>query len=203
MKPDMRNIDEVVNRYLPSAKKEDMESDIGHVFQQLQSRDHAADYVSEEWIPSSRPVPFFRWRIGMVSAAAAVSLAVLAGTILWRQSPFAVVESVDGSLYRLVEGKAQAIQPGEALDAGETVRSNGSAGGTLGLADGSRVEMRSRSQLSLERADDGVRTEGTPCQSDARREVVGVGFEKRARRIPGLAGFHDVHVSLREDGAHL
>src|SRR5262249_46699946 len=40
---------------------------------------------------------------------------------------------------------------------GETVESNGGSGGTLRLADGSHVEMRSRSKLSITQADDGLR----------------------------------------------
>ena len=49
--------------------------------------------------------------------------------------------------YRVVDG---------AVESGETIRSNGGAGAMLALADGSRVEMRSQSELSLERADDGI-----------------------------------------------
>jgi uncharacterized protein (TIGR03435 family) len=158
MKPEMKNIDEVVKRHMPSASRGDMESDIGHVFHQLQLRDLGADYAAEEHVLTPPAGANFRWRIGMVAAAAAVLLAVFIGTVVWRQSPsFGVVENEDGSLYRVVEGKAQAIQQGTTLAVGETVRSNGSAGGTLSLADGSRVEMRSQSEFTVERANDGIR----------------------------------------------
>src|SRR5262249_12047570 len=42
---------------------------------------------------------------------------------------------------------------------GEAVAANGGLGAVLRLADGSGIEMRSQSELSLERADDGVRVQ--------------------------------------------
>ena len=100
-----------------------------------------------------------RW----VAAAATVALAV-GGAIVWRQA--------DTALYRVVEGDVRAgdlpsLLGSFRLRAGATagqvggtgtIRTNGSgAGAVLALADGSRVEMRSHSELSVERADDGLR----------------------------------------------
>jgi ferric-dicitrate binding protein FerR (iron transport regulator) len=66
----------------------------------------------------------------------------------------AVVEAADGGLSPDSGGRA--IHTGEKIEAGSVVRANGS-GAMLKLADGSHVEMRGNSKLSLERADDGVR----------------------------------------------
>jgi uncharacterized protein (TIGR03435 family) len=78
-------------------------------------------------------------RVVQLGAVAALMIAV--GTaILWRPT--------DTPLYRIVEGDARA---------GETIRSNGGGGAVLELADSSRIEMRSNSELSFERASDGVR----------------------------------------------
>jgi uncharacterized protein (TIGR03435 family) len=100
----------------------------------------------------------WRWRFVMVAASAAVFLAVIVGTVVWRHAgSFAVVETAEGSVYGIVNGKAQVIPVGQSLDAGQTVRTNGGVSAVLKLADGSRVEMRSQSELSLEQADDGVR----------------------------------------------
>jgi uncharacterized protein (TIGR03435 family) len=46
---------------------------------------------------------------------------------------------------------------GESIGAGETVRVNDDASKVFTLADGSRVEMRSGSELVIQRADDGIR----------------------------------------------
>jgi uncharacterized protein (TIGR03435 family) len=76
--------------------------------------------------------------VRVASAAAAVLLAV-AAAIMSRPH--------DDRLFRIVEGEALI---------GDTVRS-GDAGTVLTLADGSRVEMRSHSELGVERATDGIR----------------------------------------------
>ena len=107
--------------------------------------------------PTVRPTP--RWQL---AAVAAMGLIVFAWAVFLRHEhssspPHAVVESVDGVLYEIVRGDARAIRVGAGLDFGHTVRANGGAGAMLVLADGSRVEMRSQSELSLERADDGLR----------------------------------------------
>src|SRR5262249_55701969 len=93
----------------------------------------------------------------LAPAAAAVVLIVLIG-VVWRPRPSAaVVENADGALHRVVGGTVEKLQAGERIAVGDVVRSNGGGGCTLVLADGSRVEMRSQSELSLERAGDGER----------------------------------------------
>ena len=83
-----------------------------------------------------------RWRWPMVATiAAAIAIAVVIPVRMLQQAP-AVLEGTTGS---------------RRIEFGEVVRSNGSTGETLLLADGSGVEMRSKSELLLERADDGVR----------------------------------------------
>ena len=82
----------------------------------------------------------FRRKAAQLTAAAALMLAAVGTAILW--SP------AHTPLYRIVEGDARA---------GETIRSNGGGGAVLELADTSRIEMRSHTELSLNRADDGVR----------------------------------------------
>src|SRR6185503_17681160 len=80
-----------------------------------------------------------RW--ASLAAAAVLVMAAAVGTaILWPRA--------DSALYRLVEGDVR-------VDG--TIRSNGGGGAVLELADTSRIEMRSHSELSLEQATDGVR----------------------------------------------
>ena len=98
----------------------------------------------------------------LLLAAAAVLLLAAAGILSWAQlvsergAP-AVVEAGESSIYLVSDGLTQRLQPNAPIAFGEIVRSNGGAGGMLRLTDGSRVEVRSQSELTFERADDGVR----------------------------------------------
>ena len=96
------------------------------------------------------------------AVVAAVLVAVVAGAVVvrdlaGRRSPGAVVEAGESSIYASSNGQTRSLQANERIAFGDIVRSNGGAGGMLRLADGSRVEVRSRSELSLEHAKDGVR----------------------------------------------
>src|SRR5438876_3265801 len=105
----------------------------------------------------ARPVSLWNLRQPFLIAAAAVfSLAVLSTVGLQNAviPTQAVVESADGLLYRLSAGSSRVVKTGETLEAPETLRWQG--GGMLALADGSRLEMRSKSELALETAGDGV-----------------------------------------------
>jgi uncharacterized protein (TIGR03435 family) len=76
-----------------------------------------------------------------IAAAAVLVLGAAIGTaIVWLPSDTAMHRVVEGDVYQ-----------------GETIRSNGGGGAVLALADGSRIEMRSNTELALDRADDGVR----------------------------------------------
>jgi uncharacterized protein (TIGR03435 family) len=169
MRPDLSNIDKVLDRYLPSASRQETESAGSRVLRHLQTMTDQADGEIEGGVP-----PDFRpestWARRAMVGAAAVLVAVAIGTaIVWRPgfperlsgvpqgATLAVVDAVDGSLSRIVEGRQELLRVGDRLESGEPVRTNGSAGAVLALTDGSRVEMRSQSELSLERADDGVR----------------------------------------------
>jgi uncharacterized protein (TIGR03435 family) len=97
-----------------------------------------------------------------VLAAAAVLFLAAAGVLSWtalvsQRDALAVVEAGESSIYRVARGETRRLRADERIAFGEVVRSNGGVGGMLRLADGSRVEMRSQSELMFERADDGVR----------------------------------------------
>src|SRR5262249_3743933 len=78
----------------------------------------------------------------LLAAAAAVILAVWLGTVWQNRLTSAVFENASGGLRR--------------IELQEDVRTT-NIGGVLTLTDGSRVEIRSESELRLERADDGMR----------------------------------------------
>jgi uncharacterized protein (TIGR03435 family) len=130
------DIDDVIKRSLPSATAQQADAALARVHSRLQS--DAADAVVP---PIDLAMPRTRWP-QLAAAAIIVIAATVGASILWR--------STEASLYRVVEGDVH-------RDRGSTIRSNGGGGAVLALTDGSRVEMRSQSELALERAGDGLR----------------------------------------------
>lgn len=91
------------------------------------------------------------WRLGL--AAASVAALTLGG--IWTVNRFtgapggpAIVQSADGALYRLTADSSTAVNPGAAIEERQTVRA-AVAGAVLRLPDGSLVEMRERTELSM------------------------------------------------------
>ncbi len=114
--------------------------------------------VLEETDRTSPPALAWRWMRPVAAlATAAVVFAVLQLRVV-RESvgppALARVEAADAGVYR---GSGEPARSGDSIAAGSLVRANGGTGAVLALTDGSRVEMRSQSALSLEHADDGVR----------------------------------------------
>jgi uncharacterized protein (TIGR03435 family) len=96
-------------------------------------------------------------RVIAAVAAAAILIVVVASSRWPGADSLGRVEAADGSLYSLAGDTRRLLRQGDSIGLDEVLRSNGGAGAMLALADGSRVEMRSQSELSLARADDGVR----------------------------------------------
>jgi uncharacterized protein (TIGR03435 family) len=138
----------------PSASQLDLSR--GRIREWLGTRVETPAATGAADVRASRTV-HHTWRVGLSMAAAAI-LIVLVSTVRWPGAEsMGRVEAADGSLHSLAGDTRQVLSRGDSIDAGDVVRSNGGAGAMLALADGSRVEMRSQSELSLERADDGVR----------------------------------------------
>ena len=149
----------MLTRYLGrhgDAPGDDVSSAVGRVWRRLEPQ--------ALHLPAHLPRRTASKSTGRVTLAvlAAAAVFVLAATPLIREWTLtdparAVVDSADGSVYRTASGKLTKIPVGGSIHTGETIRTNGDAGAVLALADGSRVEMRTQSELSLERADDGIR----------------------------------------------
>jgi uncharacterized protein (TIGR03435 family) len=134
MSRDNRNVDDYLRRELSSTPSQ-MDAGLSRILAHLRSEPDAVVAPPIE-LDAGTGVRT-RW----LSMAAALLVMVAVGTtIVWR--------SADDALFRVVEGEVYQ---------GRTIRSNGGAGSVLALTDGSRVEMRSQSELTFERADDGVR----------------------------------------------
>jgi uncharacterized protein (TIGR03435 family) len=114
--------------------------------------------------PDSEAAPGFengRRRL-VWAAAAGVLLAIavsgaLARQWLLRTDTQATVDAIDGALYLVSGPDEHALGLHDRVRTDQIVRTNGGAGAQLVLNDGSRVEMRSQSELFLERTEDGLR----------------------------------------------
>jgi len=103
--------------------------------------------------------PLVKW-IAPIAAALLVAVALQTAVVrdwIWPIDVHAVVQMVDGGLFRVSGHDVQGIKVGQRVDRGQAVRTGTSSGAMLELADGTRVEMASKSELSLVRARDGVK----------------------------------------------
>jgi uncharacterized protein (TIGR03435 family) len=153
MKRNDDNIEEVLKHSLPSASKEQLDSARGRVYDYATS--DATVVLDEGEIPLRRR---FGWAwIPALTAAAVVIASIWVGARWQDREVYAVLETPSGSMYRLVDEKLAPVATGERIEVQDVIRSNGGSGGTLKLSDGSRVETRSQTELSIERTEDGIR----------------------------------------------
>jgi len=129
-----QNLDEILDRYITSAKQEEVESHCEEVFQRLQTR-------ANRPVAHSTPNRSIRRSFWPVAAAVAatIAIAILLPTRIVQSAP-ATLEDANGK---------------RKIQFGEIVRPIGDMSAMLSMADGPRVETRSMSEFSLERADDG------------------------------------------------
>lgn len=110
---------------------------------------------------AARPGAALRW--WSIAGLSAVATAVVLLSIALRavatspRDALAIVASGDGSLYRVAAGSAELLRVGRSIEDRTALRAGGGTGSRLALSDGSRVELRPRSELSLDRAPDGIR----------------------------------------------
>src|SRR6185369_11895416 len=69
----------------------------------------------------------------------------------------AMARTIDGKLYRIGGLNMNPVTAGDAVKAGDPIRTAADSRAVIELADGTRIEMRERSQLSLAGAYDGIR----------------------------------------------
>jgi hypothetical protein len=109
MKPDLNDIDALLEQHLPSASAQQVENAGLRVLRRLRMRDQAAATEPGEPI-EFEPVPVATWRrtaVTWIAAAAVVAIGV--GTaIMWRPANrVGVVATVDTSLSRQVDGRTR------------------------------------------------------------------------------------------------
>jgi hypothetical protein len=97
------------------------------------------------------PAPVWRWSIaaGLLLCFGLAALFLVERLDLSGRTLAATVESADGYLYRVSETESRALRAGEQVQKGERVRTSRGSNAVLRLADGSLVEMRERSEVSI------------------------------------------------------
>lgn len=93
----------------------------------------------------------------MVLFAFALSRVNAVRDFFWPIDVHAVAQTVDGNLFMVSGADIHTIAAGARIDRDRVVRTGKESGAVLELADGSKIEMRERSELSLNRASDGVK----------------------------------------------
>ncbi len=129
---DGEDLEEVLRHYLRPAPEEEVETDCSQVLSRLEFRELE---LVRRLVAGDRPASPSIWP--RLTALVVIAAAIVVAVFLWMPGSPAVLEDAVGS---------------RRIAFGEMVRS-----GTLVLADSSRVEVRTNSELLLERADDGVR----------------------------------------------
>jgi len=155
MKPDERNIDELLKHALPSAPRDQMEAALDRVHGRLKS-DSQPRVVEPDGSSETSRIRSWRPVIRVAAAAAVVVAAVWGAASLRNHGVYAVLEAADGSLYRINDGRRIPVHVGDRIAAQETIRSNDADGAVIALADGSHIELRSMAELSWDHAVDGL-----------------------------------------------
>jgi ferric-dicitrate binding protein FerR (iron transport regulator) len=124
---------------------------------------NAAVAIGKPSFVPRRPERRFNRAAAVVAVAAALVAAVVLERTGYLDFVFPVVEvhamarTIDGQMYRIEGLATNPITAGDKLNAGVPVRTGAGSRAVVELADGTRIEMRERSQLSLVGARDGVR----------------------------------------------
>lgn len=96
----------------------------------------------------------------LAAAAAAVVLGFISVSVFRPAAPRpdgrAIAEDPSGNLFVVSNGVSRAVRRGERIEQGSAIRTADGAGAVVALADGSRVEMRSHSEMALETVNDGA-----------------------------------------------
>jgi len=91
--------------------------------------------------------------VGGVSGAAYLTWKTVAPPVLAASGR---VQQVDGALYRVENASLTPVAAGTSIGRGDVVRTGRDGGAVVRMADGSRIEMRERSEIALERKGDGA-----------------------------------------------
>src|SRR6267142_839855 len=98
---------------------------------------------------SLRPV-VLRWGI---AAALVIGLGLIALPLIQRYMPFGsfdvTVQAADGAVYAVTDAQTRSLTAGEKIKRGDTIRTAKDAHAVVRLGDGSLIEMKDRSEFSI------------------------------------------------------
>jgi len=116
--------------------------------------------------PPARPLRYVKRHFNRTAVVFAIAASLIAGFGLQRAGYLnfllpvvkvnATARTIDGHLYRIVGLNMNPVVAGDALNAGEPIRTAAGSRAVVELSDGTRIEMRERSQLSLTGTHDGI-----------------------------------------------
>lgn len=152
-----RNIGDVLQRALPSAPRGQMEAALDRVYARLQAEPESPRRRTLESATDVDHASRWGWWWKPLVASAAIAVAVWIGISARGERAYALLETSDGLVYRVADGERKPLRFGDRIRPEERIRTNGGAGSVFALSDGSRVEMRANSELTLELAEDGLR----------------------------------------------
>jgi uncharacterized protein (TIGR03435 family) len=160
MRPDKDDIEKSLERSFPSASTEQVESARARIYDRLRSDSAPLAVSAVKDVPSRTMSRFSRRltpaRIAACFVAVVLTSAVFYRAVLWPDDVYAVVETTDGPLVQISQGRTSAANVGDIIPMGTTMRTGSGAEAKLKLPDGSRIEMQPESELSWQRADDGL-----------------------------------------------
>ena len=153
---DIKNAEKILDRAVTrhaNLSQQDVDAAMDRAWKNLQP-----DVVSTKYwaMDSEKPSPS-NWRFARLAFAGAAVLVVASLVIVQNiaNRTYAVVETSDGEIYR-AGASTELLQKGARIAIGDVLRS-GRDSSVLSLTDGSRIELRSQSEFSVERAEDGIR----------------------------------------------
>ena len=96
-----------------------------------------------------------------IAAALIIGFGLLALPFIQRYAPFggeleATVQAAEGQVYQIADAKSLPVTAGEKLQKGERVRTAKGAHAFIRLGDGSMIEMKDRSELSVSKNGQGT-----------------------------------------------
>ena len=157
MKRHTKSAERTLDRFLAGATHpsiEEIDSSRQRVLERLRADDGSLLAEAEE---ARKPRKRSFAVLGISAAVAAAIAIVVFLRPEARVDARITVQAVDGTLHRLFNGELRSTRPGDKVKAGTLLQSDQSTRATFALADGSHVEMRPLSELSVEAASDGAR----------------------------------------------
>ncbi len=121
--------------------------------------------------------PYMKWALAAAAVLAGVLMAPVLLDMLGPSGPAATVATLDGPLFRVAESSHLPVVAGETIHEGEILRAGREGGSVIELRDGSLVELRARSEISI---DEGRR--GTTIELE-RGSVIVQAAEQRSREL--------------------